>query len=296
MIEIHHIKLLTAIVEQGSLTKAADKLCLTQPALSHQLKELEAYLGIPMCKRINKRLVLTEEGKLIVSKGNLIVEALLNLEKEVKFSWNTTPVYIKISTECYTCYHWLPEVISKFKQQTPQIEVQVVAEATLQPLQYLQNDRLDIAISTTLPQNFTCKSELLFSDELKLVVSASHPLAQKKAFTMEDIAGETLIVYDIEEGKNYVISHILKPAGVYPFSIMRMQLTEAIVEMVSANIGISILADWAIRPYLHTRKLVTRHLPLKGTNRSWFALYRDQTNEPLKDFIQYAKQVLNQSY
>src|SRR6187551_789567 len=106
--EIRHLRLIKAIVEEGSITKAIDKLHLTQSALSHQLKEAEYQLGTAIFLRTNKKLVLTKAGEKIYDLATEILNKLTETENQIKQMVYGEHGEIRISTECFSSYHWLP--------------------------------------------------------------------------------------------------------------------------------------------------------------------------------------------
>ena len=112
--EIRHLRLVKSIVEEGSITRAIDKLHLTQSALSHQLKEAEYQLATKIFLRQNKKLLLTKAGEKLYRTATEILEKLERTEREIKSMMFGEVGEIRISTECYSSYHWLPSVLKQF--------------------------------------------------------------------------------------------------------------------------------------------------------------------------------------
>src|SRR5215813_8362246 len=144
-LDTRHLRLLHAIVAEGGVSAAARKLHLTQPALSHQLRAAEDELGVRLFDRINKKMVLTPTGRRLLDRSRPILQELDAAEKELRLSPSAPPA-IRISTECYTCYHWLPARLQLFRETLPDADVQIVVEATHHPLPVLLEGRLDIAL------------------------------------------------------------------------------------------------------------------------------------------------------
>src|SRR5258708_35890032 len=124
--EIRHLRLIKAIVEEGSITKAIGKLHLTQSALSHQLKEAEYQLGTKIFLRTKRKLVLTTAGEKLYQTANEILNKLSDTEREIKKLIFGETGEIRISTECYSSYHWLPSVMKQFQLLYPNIELKIV--------------------------------------------------------------------------------------------------------------------------------------------------------------------------
>ena len=145
-VEIRHLRLVTAVAQAGSLTKAGEKLHLTQSALSHQLKEVESELNTPLFYRLNKKMVLTPAGKIVLHSAGAILTDLERTKREVQRLISGEAGLLRISTECYTCYHWLPNLLRAYNAEFPNVEVQIVAEATRKPIAALYAGKLDVAI------------------------------------------------------------------------------------------------------------------------------------------------------
>src|SRR5256885_16207717 len=113
-LEIRHLKLLAAVAEQGSVTEAGRRLHVTQSALSHQLRDAEEKLGTALFLRLGKKMVLTPAGEKMLVCARKVLDELLGAEGQIAGLNGGTRGVIRVSTECYTCYHWLPPVLKKF--------------------------------------------------------------------------------------------------------------------------------------------------------------------------------------
>src|SRR5262245_32924337 len=114
-VDVRHLKLVATVAERGSLTKAGDQLHLTQSALSHQLRDLEARLATPLFLRVGKRMVLTPAGDRFLTLARRVLADIDDAEYEVKRLGGNHRGLLRITTECYTCYHWLPPLLKLFR-------------------------------------------------------------------------------------------------------------------------------------------------------------------------------------
>lgn len=272
-IALHHFRLVDTIVVEGTLTKAAEALHLTQSALSHQLKELEKELDIPVFYRKGKKLYLSNEGTRFLRSAQKILSELRLLEADMRHFKKGETGSLKISTQCYTAYHWLPCIIKYYKQVSPGIDIHVVSGATYLPLEYLLRGELDIAIIRNKIDNPNIHYEPLFKDQLFAIVSNEHPLARKKCIKITDFEGEELFFpfNDPASGNISVIENMMKQQQVKARHIHRIHYTDAIIEMVNANLGVSVLADWIVQPYLETKSIQAKILPAEVAQRTWYA-------------------------
>lgn len=288
--EIRHLKLVRAVAEEGNLTRAGEKLFLTQSALSHQLKEIEGKLGTPLFQRIQKRMVLTQVGKKILHSARVVLEEIEKAETEVRNYISGDAGLIRISTECYTCYHWLPALLKSFHQEYPNVEVVVMAEATQEPLPFLLAGKLDIVILNCPDEKHNSLVYTpLFTDEMVAIVDASHRLANRAFLKAKDFEEETLILHKRPTKESTLFKKIFDPAGVAPAKIMEIQLTEAVMEMVKAGFGMTVLAKWAANPYLQSKELKALKLTKAGLRRTWYAVTLKDERAPgyLRAFAEY---------
>jgi LysR family transcriptional regulator for metE and metH len=269
-LEVRHLRLIDAITRQGSVTKAGAVLFLSQSALSHQLKELEDQLRMPLFHRVRKRMIPTRACERLLDGGRPILEQLRALEEEIRGLNDDLGGVVRISTECYTAYHWLPARVSLFARKHPKVEVRVILEATGRPIDALLKGELDLAIVSSTPPKQQIEYRPLFQDDLLVVMRRDHRLATRPYVTAQDFAEETVIVYSSLHD-SYFFLNLLKPAGVTPRRILHVQLTEGMVEFIRAGQGVAVLARWAVAPYLQAGDLVGLQLTERPLLRQWSA-------------------------
>ena len=279
-LEVRHLKLVETVAKEGGLTKAANRLHVTQSALSHQLRDIEDKLGAPLFLRLNKKMLLTQAGERLLSSAPAVLEELKRAEEDIRQIALHREGMLRISTECYTCYHWLPPVLKPFSRQFPRVEVRIVAEATRRPVEALLDGRLDLAITSVPARNQKLRFKPLFKDEMVVIMSPDHPLASRPYVNARDFASEHLLVYALPKEELSIYQKVLVPAGVSPKHVSRVELTEAIIEMVKAGLGIGVMARWAVRPHLEAGTLRAVALTARGFHRRWSAAMIRQKATP----------------
>ena len=270
-LEVRHLELVAAIADEGGVTKAGNRLHLTQSALSHQLRDIEAKLGVQLFQRMNKRMVLTPAGERVLGSARVVLDELRRAEDDIRNTTEMREGVLRISTECSTCYHWLPNLLKRFNEQFPRVEVRIVVEATNYPFPPLLEGELDLAIVHTRIQNARVSYKPLFRDELVVAMRPDHRLSRRPYIAPEDFAAENLIVYAIPKEETLLFREVLIPAGVRPRNVMHIQLTEAIIELVKAGAGISVMAGWVVEPEVRSGTLQAVRLTRNGLRRRWFA-------------------------
>jgi LysR family transcriptional regulator for metE and metH len=269
-LEIRHLKLVAAVAEEGSVTRAGSRLHLTQSALSHQLRDAEEMLGTPLFRRLSRKMVLTPAGERLLRSARTVLDELDRAEKEISRASGEPAGLLRLCTQCYTCYHWLPARMKLFQEEFPGVEFQVVVEDTPNPIPALLEGRLDLALVNSQPRDPRIVYTPLFEDELLAVLPPNHPKASRPFLEPEDFADETVIIYPPKE-ESTLLLRFLTPAGIRPRRVREVMLTEAIIELVKAGLGIGMIARWAIEPQL--RAGTVRALPMgrAGFRRTWCA-------------------------
>jgi len=285
-LEVRHLKLIAAVAEDGSLTRAGERLHLTQSALSHQLLDIEERLGTPLFHRVSKRMLLTPSGQRLLHTARRVLVDLEQTEDDIRRFADDRQGVIRITTECYTCYHWLPELMQTFRRKHPRVDLQIDPDATNRPVEALLAGTLDLALMTAEAGDRRLTARPLFDDELVVIMNPSHELAARDYIRPKELAGQTLLTYSALE-ENFAYQRVLRPAGLAPRGHMQVRLTEAAIELVRAGMGVSVLSRWAVAPQLAAGTLVARPLTARGLRRQWKAVMLRTARTPayLDDFV-----------
>lgn len=285
-LEVRHLKLVAAVAEEGTITRAANRLHLTQSALSHQLHDAEEQLGATLFERTSKKMKLTEAGERVLLSARTVLAELGRVERDIESK--TIPIRgkVRLTTQCYTVYHWLPACLMRFMKTFTDVDVKVVVEATPDPFEALREGKVDIAIICDPVRDRRIEYLPLFSDEAVALLPPSHRLAGKPFLTAEDFVEETLLLYPPKE-ESTVINSVLTPAGLAPRAVQELTLTEAMIEMVKAGMGIAVLTRWSVAPQLAEGSLVAVPITREGLWREWSVakLKRKDTPSYLTEFL-----------
>lgn len=270
MLEIRHLETLTAIREAGSLQEAAERLHVTQSALSHQLRDLEVRLKTPLLNRRTRPARLTTAALRILILADDILPKLKATERELQRLSAGRTGRLHLAIECHSCFQWLMPALDAFRQDWPDVTLDLSAAFSFAPLPALVRGDLDVVI-TSDPQALDAVKYLpLFRYELVLAVAASNPLAQYKYIGPEQLEDQVLITYPVEKQRLDVYTAFLDPAGIEPAGIRKAELTPVIAQLVASQRGVAALPNWALTEYLHQGWLRICHL---GENGVWRTLY-----------------------
>ena len=270
-IDIRDFQMVVAIAASGSVTRAAGELHRTQSAVSHQLRGIEARLGTPLFLRLGKRMVVTAAGERVLVTARRVLEDIRATEEDVRRLGAREAGVLRVCAQCNTGYHWLPPLVDVFRRRHPEIEVTLAVECTLRPVEALLEGKLDIGIVTQSIRHDHLRVRPLFADEHAAIVAPDHPFAKRAFVGPEDLVSERLLLYSSSPEDSFTIQNILRPAGVMPQRVSFIMLTEAILEMVKARLGISVMQTWAIEPALRAGDVRAIPITALGIHRQWRA-------------------------
>ena len=270
-IEVRHLQMVTAVAASGSVTRAATDLHLTQSAVSHQLRAIEARLGTPLFLRVGKRMVATAAGGRVLETARRVLDDIKAAEEDVRRHRAGEASVIRVCAQCNTGYHWLPPLIDAFRRTHPAVDVSLAVECTMRPLEALLEGRLDVAIVTDAVRSSHVRTRPLFEDEHAAIVAPDHRFAAQAFVSPKDLADERLLLYSSSPDDSFTIQKILKPAGVVAGRVSFVMLTEAILEMVKARLGVSVMQTWAIAPALRAGDVRAVPITPSGIRRQWRA-------------------------
>ena len=285
--EIKYFRLIKTIAEEGSIANSSEKLFLTQSALSHQLKDLEAQLGFKVFYRTRNKWVLTEEGNALNKLGCDILQSLEKGFDTIKQLQKGSVGNIKVSTECYSFYQGLPVFIQKMGLLYPEIHLDLILEATHQPISKLLSNDIDIAMVTTKPENPKLSSIEIFEDEIYAIMHKENELGTLDFLDVSHFAKTHLIIHSFPLETVSVYEHFLKPNKVIPAKISAIPLTEVSLEMVAANLGIMCMPKWALKSFKIPENLMYKKIGINGLKRNHFLVFRkaDDSKKYIQDFI-----------
>lgn len=263
---------------------------MTQSALSHQLREIEDRLRTPLFLRVNRRLTLAPAGERLLQSARRVLDDLRNAEEDIgRLAANQDGV-IRVSTECYTCYQWLPPLLKPFQKRFPRVDVEIVPDVTRRTLDALHERKIDLALVHQVRRDPRLRVVPVFEDELVVIVARDHRLARRRFVTPQDIESEHLIVHSPPEESFF--AKMMAREGVHPRKHTVVILTEAIVELVRAGLGVSAVPRWTVARDLRGGDIVALRIGKRGLLRRWGAatLKTDQKSEPIETLIELIRE------
>jgi LysR family transcriptional regulator for metE and metH len=280
-LEFRHLRTIRAIHEEGGLARAAERLHITQSALSHQIKGLEDQAGLELFVRRSKPMRLSPAGMKLLRLAEDVLPRIAALEEEFDSLRAGKTGRLHIAIECHACFDWLLPVLEGFRVAWPQIDVDIRPGLQFEALPALLREEVDFVVSSDPEDLPGVDFTPLFDYEPVFVCSRDHPLAEKPWIGAGDFADQALITYPVERARLDVFSQLLFPAGVEPKSIRQVELSAVILLLVASGRGVSVLPDWVVRDTGQHPSLVTRRLTETGITRRLYAATRaEDTAKP----------------
>jgi LysR family transcriptional regulator for metE and metH len=274
-LQLSHYRVVQAVRIHGTVSAAAQALGLTQPALSHQIAEAERRLSTKLFARVGRRLRLTSAGELLATSADTILMEAGLAESTLMGKADTEPgEIIRIGTFAYNSYRWLPLFLKHLQHQWPNLYFEFITDTSKVPMRSLLDGDVDIAISAGSITSSRAHTYRLFDDELLAICALDCPTPTCGYMLAADFLDDPFITYSTIYETGFEEELLWRPAGRRPLNYLRSGNTEAVIEMVKAGFGRSILSRWAVQPYLDDLTLVALPVTAQGMPVHWSALVR----------------------
>lgn len=293
MIERSHLAIIEAVHRLGTLTAAAQELCLTQSALSHGIKKLEQQLGVCIWQKHGRNLRLSPAGEHLLGLAKRLLPQFAHAEQWLSDIAQGTRGTLRIGMECHPCYEWLLKVVAPYLKRYPEVDVDVCRAAEFGGIGALLGFEIDVLITPDPLMHKRLEYIEVFEYEHVLAVNSDSPLTQYSRIYPAMLAGETLVTYPVEHSRLDIFSAFLTPAGCTVKKHRFVETTEIMLQMVDAGRAVAALPRWLVEQ--HAKQLNISPLPLgdKGIFKTLCLGFRAGEQRPLyqQQFIELAKSI-----
>ena len=272
------LAVVVAIHDLGSATEAARSLCISQPAVSYHLRKLERVVGASLFRRTPAGLVATSVGTVLVRGARPILASLEELDRDARAAARGEARPVRVSSACFTNYHWIPEVLAEFRRECGEIGVELDVDPSRRPFEALDRGLLDVALTTVPPAGEAYALVELFDDEIVAVVSPDHALAERREVTPSDFADQSVVVFD--RSQSDLFNLVLAPAGIAPKEVTDVPVTDALLGLVRSGVAVSAMASWVAAPDLAGGRLRALRIGRRGLHRTWWAVLSERHPPP----------------
>jgi molybdate transport repressor ModE-like protein len=270
---MRQLRALAAVQKHHSVTAAARQLHLTQPAVTLQIRNLQALAGLPLIQRTGDGMLLTDAGREVLALSERIEAAIASCETALEMMAGKTAGRISIGAVS-TAKYFVPFAISGFSRLHPDIDIALTIGNRQEISTALRGYDLDFAIMGRPPVDIDMKVHLIGDHPHVIIAPTAHRLARKSRMPLRELAHETFLMREPGSGTRGLMEQLFESAGVRPKIGMAMSSNETIKQAVIAGLGIAFISAHTVATELDERRLVTLDVEGLPVVRQWFVLAR----------------------
>jgi DNA-binding transcriptional LysR family regulator len=233
------------VARRRSVSRAAEALFLTQPALTARLQGLERDLGAPLFIRTSRGMRLTEAGEAFLPYAVRALDALADGRLQVNARERGGAGRLAIGAAPAVSTYVLPGLLKRFAQSHPRVEVRVRTGHSEEMLDLVLGEQVDVGLVRALHHR-EISSTPLYEDRLILVVEPSHPFAASGRIRLEEIANQQLILFDRTSSYHELTSALFRREGISPSGVMELDNIDAAKKMVEQGFGVALLPHTSV--------------------------------------------------
>ena len=274
MLERQHLEILDILRREGTLARVADELHLTQPTITHAIRKLEGELGVSLWRRRGRGVELTQAGDLLAHRSARILADLRRTESDLIGVATGRRGTLRIGVECHPCFHWLSGIVGEFLNRWPDVDVDVIRGYQFAGYDALLDHQIDVVVTPDPRHDDRLVSVEVLPYELLLAIGSGHKLATRRSIKPADLVGQTLYTYPVDPGRLDVFTEFLDPAGIAPRSVVAIETTEIMVQLVAAGRGVCTLPDWLLEENREADALTGIRIGAQGIKKALVVSYR----------------------
>ena len=288
---LQQLRLFAAVAEQKSVTRAAEEVHLTQPAVSIQIKRLEGKIGMPLIEHIGKELHLTVAGEEVFDAAKDILERLSDLETSLNDLRGEVAGPLNIHVVSSGKY-FMPHLLGSFVRRYPKVEprLEITNRAIL--LSSLAKNQSDLYIMGQPPEGVAVVEYPFLENILVVVARPDHPLAGKKKIPLAKIAKERFVGRESGSGTRKAVEKLFHDKGLDISAYIELDSAEGIKQGVIGGLGIGVLSKHSLRLELDAGELVILDVQGFPLRRRWYVSHREgkRLSRAAQLFLQYLQE------
>jgi LysR family transcriptional regulator, regulator for metE and metH len=291
MLDLQHLAIVREVDRCGSLTAAAEKLCLSQSAVSHAIRRFEERFGVALWEKEGRGIRLTQAGGYILMLAGRVLPQIDHAERVLQEFAQGQRGALRVGMECHPCQQWLTRVVDPYLRRWIRVDLDVTTAFRFGGIAALLGHEIDLLITPDPIERPTLTYIPVFDYEIVLAVAADHLLAAKSVVTPSDLSSETLITYPVTPERLDVFTRFLIPAGCLPQRHRTVETSDLMLQMVATGRGVSAIPDWLLRELPAGEKLHALRLGEGGIAKSIHIGMRsgDQTVDYIQGFLDIAR-------
>ena len=271
---LRQLEILEAVARCGNFSRASAELHLTQPAVSMQIKQLEASLGLPLFEHMGKRIQLTLAGQEVLGSCHVIEHELADLEQALADLQGLKGGTLTVSAAS-TASVLAARLMARYRTLHPDVHISlnVVNRETL--LRHLAENSIDLALMGQPPEGLDLAARPFLDNPLVVIAATSHPLAGVPGIPLPRLAQEPLVSREQGSGTRGALETFLAEHGLTYTPAMEMNKNEAIKQAVEAGLGVGVVSLYTIQAELASGQLCVLDVEGFPMQRQWFMVQRE---------------------
>lgn len=268
----HQLRVFEATARNGSFTKAAEELMITQPTVSSQVKQLSKAIGLPLFEQVGKQLYLTDAGNQLLATCHDIFERLDYFEMQVADLKGMKQGQLRLGVVT-TAKYFVPRILGAFCQEYPDIDISLQVTNHQKLTQRMLNNLDDLYILSQPPEELDLVTEPFLENPLVVVARQDHPWATRRKINIQELNNQSFIMRESGSGTRSAVQELFHKYKVDVKVKLELGSNEAIKQTVAGGLGISVLSKNCFSPDELNHEftiLKVQHFPI---NRQWYAVY-----------------------
>lgn len=268
-ITLRQLEIFEAVARNLNFTRAADELHLSQPAVSLQVKQLEATLDVSLFDIVGRKVLLTTEGELVLAHCKVIHEDVESLFDAVKQAKQGGRGRLRIAVAS-TVNYFAARVIASFHRLYPDIEVSLDVTNRQSLITNLEQNIPDIVLMGTPPRDLDVNSEEFMENPLVVIASIDHRHANKTSISLRDLSEDNFLVREYGSGTRVAMERFFQEKEFEPRNLIEMRGNEAIKQSVEAGLGVAVVSRHTVTLELDVERLCVLSVLQTPIRRKWF--------------------------
>lgn len=291
--DLRQVRSLVAVAETGSFTKAAERLGVTQSAVSHSIRALETQLDCQLVERAGKRVALSQNGTILLRRFRASIAELEKAQEELGLLKRWGQGRLRVGATHTLCTYLLPAVLQQFRELYPRCEIHIESGDTSELIDSLDRSEIDLVLGMGGREPTWSRFDPIFEDELVFVVAPDHPWAKAGSVEAEEVGKESFLVYARASETYRFLKSTFEEAGVRLRPSLSLGDMGAIKEMAKVGVGVGIVAPWVAKDEIEAGELVALPLGVARRRRAWGLVCHEGRHLTMveEDFLRICRKV-----
>ncbi len=270
---LRQFRVFEAVARHLSFSRAAEELHLSQPAVSMQVKGIEAILGVPLTEQLGKKIYLTDAGLEVLHASQAITARLDDLQHNLAQLRSVDTGRLNMAATS-TVNAVATDILARFRGRHPGVAIHLDVSNRAAVLDQLVGNRIDLAIMGQVPDGLGLEAIRFMDNPLVVIAAPNHPLVGKKNISVRDLASASFLVREAGSGTRGAMERFFAARGLEIRSSMEMSSNEAIKQAVQAGLGLGILSLQTLEMELALKRLAVLAVEGFPIMRHWYVVHR----------------------